>query len=317
MTQNQHKPWTYEELAAIKQEIEANGLTWEAIENFDPSHWYDVLLDGPRKAEQMEQLKRTIQAIGRAGIPIMGYNFSIAGVWGWVKGPWGRGGARALVYDESKIDKSTPMPNGMVWNMVYDPKAPPGNVPAATPEQLWSRLERFLNDVLPVAEKAGVRLALHPDDPPMPTIRGQPRLVYQPSLYQKVIDLNPSPANQLEFCVGSLAEMTEGDIYDVIRLAKANSPYGRDQSFLDGSAMVRGIGAIKHRVDRVNMARRSHAPALFSTALHDQTCPPSTVFAARNHYAGEADIEVYAHNQHEGGLMYQWLLQAEFLAARV
>lgn len=69
--------------------------------------------------------------------------------------------------------------------------------------------------------------------------------------------------------------------------------------------------------DGVNMARRSHAPALFSTALHDQTCPPSTVFAARNHYAGEADIEVYPHNQHEGGLMYQWLVQAEFLAARV
>jgi cephalosporin-C deacetylase len=57
--------------------------------------------------------------------------------------------------------------------------------------------------------------------------------------------------------------------------------------------------------------------ALFSTALHDQTCPPSTVFAARNHYAGEADIEVYPHNQHEGGLMYQWFAQAEFLAARV
>jgi cyclopropane-fatty-acyl-phospholipid synthase len=49
----------------------------------------------------------------------------------------------------------------------------------------------------------------------------------------------------------------QGDIYDVIRLAKANSPYGRDRSFLDGSAIVRSIGAIKHRVDRVNMARRS------------------------------------------------------------
>jgi mannonate dehydratase len=67
--------------------------------------------------------------------------------------------------------------------------------------------------VLPVAEQAGVRLALHPDDPPMPTIRGQPRLVYQPDHYQRVIDLNPSRANQLEFCVGSIAEMTEGDVY--------------------------------------------------------------------------------------------------------
>jgi mannonate dehydratase len=109
-----------------------------------------------------------------------------------------------------------PMPHGMVWNMVYDPKAPAGVIPSATPEQLWSRLERFLNEILPVAEAAGVRLALHPDDPPMPTIRGQPRLVYQPRFYQKVIDLNPSPANQLEFCVGSLAEMTEGDIYEVV-----------------------------------------------------------------------------------------------------
>jgi mannonate dehydratase len=111
------------------------------------------------------------------------------------------------------------MPNGLVWNMVVDPTAPTretGLIPPATHEQLWSRLQRFLDEVLPVAEAAGVRLALHPDDPPMPTVRGQPRLVYQPSMYQRVIDLNPSPSNQLEFCVGSLAEMTEGDIYDVV-----------------------------------------------------------------------------------------------------
>ena len=50
----------------------------------------------------------------------------------------------------------------------------------------------------------------------MPTIRGQPRLVYQPHLYQKLIDLKPSPRNALEFCVGTLAEMTEGDIYDAV-----------------------------------------------------------------------------------------------------
>jgi mannonate dehydratase len=50
----------------------------------------------------------------------------------------------------------------------------------------------------------------------MPTIRGQPRLVYEPRHYQRLIDLNPSPSNTLEFCIGSLAEMTEGDIYDVV-----------------------------------------------------------------------------------------------------
>src|SRR5678815_1407047 len=71
VTQNQDRPWEYEDIAALKKTIEANGLTWEAIENFDPSHWFDILLDGPKKNEQMEKLKRTIQMIGRAGIPIM------------------------------------------------------------------------------------------------------------------------------------------------------------------------------------------------------------------------------------------------------
>jgi mannonate dehydratase len=224
VTQNQDRPWTYEEIVAIKKEIEANGLTWEAIENFDPSHWYDVLLDGPRKREQMETLKRTIQAVGRAGIPIMGYNFSVAGVWGWTKGPFGRGGAKALVYDESKIDTQTPMPNGMVWNMVYDPDAPAGTVPPVSSEELWQRLEWFLAEMLPVAEESGVRLALHPDDPPTDALRGAARLVNRPDKYQRMLDLVPSRASALEFCLGSLAEMPdgEGDVYE------ATERYGRE-----------------------------------------------------------------------------------------
>ena len=143
----------------------------------------------------------------------MGYNFSIAGVAGRVKGRFARGDTEAVGMD-GPFDK--PMPNGMVWNMVYDRNAPPGTVPPATPEQLWQRLKDFLDALIPVAEEAGVTLAAHPDDPPLPTVRGQPRLVYQPRLYQKLLDLQPSPRNALEFCLGSLAEMTEGDIYDVV-----------------------------------------------------------------------------------------------------
>jgi len=139
------------------------------------------------------------------------YNFSIAGVWGWTKGPYGRGGAKALVYDESKIDKSTPLPNGMVWNMVYDPDAPAGTVAPISSEEIWQRLEWFLSQILPVAEESGVRLALHPDDPPTDQLRGGARLVNRPDKYERMLDLVPSPASALEFCLGSLAEMPEGD----------------------------------------------------------------------------------------------------------
>lgn len=205
--------WTYDELATLKKEINEAGLELEAIENFDPAHWHDVLLDGPEKHRQLENLKTIIRNVGKAGIPIMGYNFSIAGVAGRVKGPFARGQAEAVGMD-GPCDK--PLPNGMVWNMIYDPNAAPGVVRSATSEDLWQRLKDFLDALLPAAEEAGVTLAAHPDDPPLPTIRAQPRLVYQPQLYQKLIALNPSPRNALEFCVGTLAEMTEGDVYEAV-----------------------------------------------------------------------------------------------------
>src|SRR5436190_989754 len=129
---------------------------------------------------------------------------------------YARGGAMSVGM-EGPYD--APMPKGMVWNMVYDANAPKENTPSITPDELWQRFGEFLDATVPVAEEAGVKLALHPDDPPMPTMRGQPRLVYQPELYQRVIDRRPSSANLLEFCLGSLAEMvpqSRTDIYQAV-----------------------------------------------------------------------------------------------------
>ena len=112
------------------------------------------------------------------------------------------------------VDESS-VPKGMVWNMVYDPDAGNGYLPDITHEELWSRLQYFLEELIPVAEEAGVRLAAHPDDPPMPLVRKTPRLVYQPHMYQRLIELKQSPSNKLEFCLGTIAEMTEGDVYEV------------------------------------------------------------------------------------------------------
>ena len=130
-----------------------------------------------------------------------------------MEGPWARGGAESVGFLGPDGPRETPIANGTIWNMTYDPEAPTGTVSAVGRKELWSRLDRFLGEVLPVAEEAGVALALHPDDPPMPTLRGTARLVYQPRMYQDALDLHASPSNKLEYCVGSLAEMTEGDIY--------------------------------------------------------------------------------------------------------
>ncbi|MGD0125845.1 MAG: mannonate dehydratase [Terriglobia bacterium] len=210
---NPERLWSLEELRRIRREIEDAGLVLAAIENLDPAHWHDVLLDGPERARHIENVKTIVRRMGEAGIPILGYNFSLAGVSGRVSGPTGRGGAISVGMD-GPVDE--PIPNGVVWNMVYDRAAPSGTVSPVTSDELWRRLQRFLEEVIPVAEQAGVRLAAHPDDPPLPTLRGQPRLVYQPYLYQRLLDLVPSQSNALELCVGTLAEMTEGNIYEAI-----------------------------------------------------------------------------------------------------
>ncbi|HKD77771.1 MAG TPA: mannonate dehydratase [Ktedonobacterales bacterium] len=216
VTQNQGKLWTLEELRDLRDAVRAEGLELAAIENFDPSHWYDILLDGPRKQEQFEDLKTIIRRLGQAGIPFMGYNFSIAGVWGHITGPYARGGAESVGFSASDGPPETPLRNGQVWNMTYDPDAPPGNIGPITHDQLWERLTEFLQTLVPIAAEANVKLAAHPDDPPMPTIRGTPRLVYQPQMYQRLLDIVPSPFNCLEFCQGTIAEMSEGDVYEAI-----------------------------------------------------------------------------------------------------
>ena len=203
--------WSVGELKTIKSEINSHGLELEAIENFDPAHWHDILLDGPKKMEQIENLKQLIRNVGEAGIPVFGYNFSLAGVSSRIMGEFARGGAISVGMEEND---NTPIPNGMVWNMVYDENAPEGAMPEISHDELWDRVAFFLEELLPVAEDVGVRLAAHPDDPPLPSVRKTPRLVYQPDLYQKLIDLKDSKANALEFCLGSIAEMTEGDVYE-------------------------------------------------------------------------------------------------------
>ncbi len=271
--------WSYEGLRDLRAAINAEGLELEAIENFEPAHWYDVLLDGPQRQPQLEHLKTIIRHLGRAGIPVMGYNFSLAGVWGRTQGMAARGGAPSVGFHQTP---DTPIPRGMVWNMVYDPDLfdPQGSrgwVPSVTPPQLWSRYLGFLQALLPVAEEAGVRLALHPDDPPLPVLRGQARLVYQPEMYQPIFDACPSPANAAELCLGTMAEMAGGgDLYAWVDRYSREGRIGYihfrnvrgkvpdyDEVFIDeGDADMVRLLRILHRNNYPGVLIPDHSPAM-------------------------------------------------------
>ncbi|MDR1800047.1 MAG: mannonate dehydratase, partial [Bifidobacteriaceae bacterium] len=198
--------FTYEHFVQTRELATQEGLEVAAVENFTAADWSDVLLDGPRRDQQIHHLGEIIADLGRAGIPILGYNFSLAGVWGRRLEPVARGGALSAVF---RSPEEPPIPRGMIWNQIYDEalyQASDGRdyVTGITSEQLWDRHRRFLEELLPVAEAAGVTLALHPDDPPTAWLRGTPRLVYRGELYDRVLGVSASPANGLEFCVGTL-----------------------------------------------------------------------------------------------------------------
>jgi mannonate dehydratase len=272
------KLWTVEELKTLRDDIESAGLVLAAVENIDPAHWHDILLDGPQRSQQIEKVKTIIRRLGEAQIPVLGYNFSLAGVCGRVTAVQGRGQAITLGMDGPAED--VPIPNGMIWNMIYDQSAAAGNLPAISHEELWRRLQRFLEEVIPVAEQAGVRLAAHPDDPPMPTMRRQPRLVYQPHMYQRLIDLAPSRSNALELCVGTLAEMTEGNIYDAVdqyskqgkiayihlRNVVGKVPHYRETFIDEGDVDMIRILAILHRNHFDGVLIPDHTPQMTCSA---------------------------------------------------
>ncbi len=265
--------WTVQEMLDIHHDLKDAGLQWEAIENLDPAHWHDVLLDGPQRAKHIENVKTILRRMGEAEIPVLGYNFSIAGVCGRVVGPFGRGGAVTVGMD-GPVD--APLPNGVVWNMVYDTHAPQGDVPPVSHDELWRRLQNFLEDVIPTAEQSGVRLAAHPDDPPMPTMRQQPRLVYQPYMYQRLLDAVPSSNNALEFCVGTIAEMAEGDVYEAVdryskqqriayvhlRNVTGKVPHYRETFIDEGKVNMMEVLSILHRNGFDGVVIPDHTPQM-------------------------------------------------------
>jgi mannonate dehydratase len=270
--------WTYEGLRDLKALVNSEGLELEALENFAPSQWYDVLLDGPRRPQQMEQLKQLIRDMGRVGIPTMGYYFSVAGVWGQVPGPHARGQAVSVGFDDPV---QPPIPAGMVWNMVYeaaqfDPENTSQVLAPVSDQEIQQRFRAFINEMVPVAEEAGVRLALHPDDPPMPVLRGAHRLSYTPDRYAAILEVNPSPANALELCLGTVAEMAEGDIYSMVdkvsqmdriayihfRNVRGKVPHYREVFIDEGDTDMVQILRILHRNHYAGVLIPDHTPLL-------------------------------------------------------
>lgn len=200
--------WEYEDLLGLKKKCDEYGLVLESIENL-PIRFYDKIMLGlPGRDEQIENYQYIIKNMGRAGIPILGHHFMPNFVWRTTPAI-GRGGVTVTAYDDDEAQ------NG-VNSVQYDANRA---VKIEAEEIMWENYDYFLKAVLPVAEEAGVRLALHPDDPPMKMIDGVARLFYKVDNFKKAMRLANSDAWGLNLCLGCCSEMEDGasNVMEMIR----------------------------------------------------------------------------------------------------
>lgn len=192
------KRWEVADLRWLRQRCESYGLRLEAIEN-TPITFYDKAMLGlPGRDEQIAHYQATIRHLGAAGIPVLGYHWMPLQVWRTSYEP-GRGGALASAFDLAAV-----MRQPLVWGRATHPLLEGREI---TAEEMWDNYRYFMEAVLPVAEEAGVTLALHPDDPPLPSLGGVARIFGAFAGFQRAMEEIPSPHSGLDFCMGCWSEM--------------------------------------------------------------------------------------------------------------
>ncbi len=178
--------------------VESHGMK---LTNVAATGWDEVSLGLPDRDEKIAAWGTMLRNLGAAGIPTLGYNFKPAGNFRTPSVPIGRGGAKYSTFDYDELMKKPPH---------YPDKV-------RTEAQMWDSLKYFLERVIPVAEEAGVTMALHPNDPPIQEpLGGTAPITASLDQFEKAFSLVPSPRNAMLFCQGCVAEMGE-DVPNAIR----------------------------------------------------------------------------------------------------
>lgn len=215
----------------------------------------------PGWEQQVEDFKTLIRLMAEQDMKVLCYNWMPDEDWQRTSSEvLERGGSRVTEFNLAKVGRNVTDADGK----------PPQPTPVP---QLWENLERFLNEVLPVAEDAGIKLALHPDDPPLPELLGQPRIIFSNIALRHVVNMAPSPSTGICYCVGSLHPAGEDviagirELADKIFFVHARNVRGtashfietwHDNGEIDMPAVIRALKGIGYE----GTLRPDHAPSM-------------------------------------------------------
>lgn len=205
--------WEYEDLARLVERGREAGLRLAAIENIPPGFYDKIMLGQPGRGGQLDNVAQTIRNMRRAGIPILGYAFMPRGVWRTAFDTPVRGGAAGTSFNLEQAMSVGPgdATSFAYWNALEVDRE-------YSEEEIWDNYCWFMERILPVCDETGIRMALHPDDPPVPTLGGVGRVFRNFENFRRAMDVFDSPMHGLDFCHGCWSEMRGGEgVLEAIR----------------------------------------------------------------------------------------------------
>lgn len=213
--------WSEESIAALKKKANDKGLEFEVVESVPVPE--DIKLGTDKAPQLIANYCENVRRLGKAGVKCICYNFMP--VFDWLRSELEHqqpDGANALAYDDQTVLEMNPLTCELSlpgWDESYSKeelKALLETYKSMGEEQLWENLKVFLQAVIPVAEEVGVKMAIHPDDPPWGMF-GLPRIITCEENLERFLKIVDSPANGLTFCTGSLGASVDNDLPAMIR----------------------------------------------------------------------------------------------------
>ena len=230
------------------QRIASFGMRVTVVEGYLPIERIKLGVDD---GTDLEAMKTLLRHMAENDVRLLCYNFMAGTDWCRTRldAPE-RGGAKVTAFHLADVEQAV--------LLGYQPKDAESESLARrqTPQDLWGYLERFLNDLLPEAERCGITLAMHPDDPPLPSLLGKPRIMHSVENFERLMTLVPSPLNTICFCQGSFATMS-----------------------VDIPATIRRLG---RHISYVHFRDVSGTPESFAETFHDNG--PTDMAAAMRTY---------------------------------
>ncbi|MBD3183367.1 TIM barrel protein [Candidatus Poribacteria bacterium] len=202
----------YEYFASCRKKFETAELKIYCFGNSSVHNQDAIVLNLPNRDEKVEEYKRYIRALGKAGIPYTTYAHMGNGIWS-TDPEKTRGGAMARAFDLSKAKQGHWGGQTFEMPMTHDREY--------TEEEIWDNYTYFIKNVAPVAEESGVLIGIHPDDPPVPELGGIPRCIFSSfDGYKKALEIADSPNVGMCLCVGCWLEGGELMGKDVLETIK-------------------------------------------------------------------------------------------------